>query len=323
MISVIVPNYNSEVFLDDCIKSILCQSYRDFELLIVDDGSTDKSLEILRRWESKDDRINLIAQKNSGASSARNHGIDNAKGEWIVFVDSDDKVNSSYLEDLHKASRQDANIDLCIDGVSVYRDGELTGKREFPSMICGLFDANQLFGEIKLHKYGFSVGKLYRKSIIDSGNLRFDEQVCIAEDMMFMVGYILEAAHHHASKVAFIDKCNYMYNVHPGSLSTSSSPFENEYYSLNEYRNIIRLLVETFSIDKETNETLSAPLAYYTDRCINSIFQKVEQENRLEKLAMLNRNDYKKYKKCNTIYESFLKFLFVHKFWRLYSYLRK
>lgn len=323
MISVIVPNYNSEAFLDECIKSILCQSYRNFELLIVDDGSTDNSLEILRRWESKDDRINLIVQKNSGASSARNHGINLAKGEWIVFVDSDDKVNSSYLEDLHKASKQDAYIDLCIDGVSVCRDGELTEKRGFPSMICALSDANQLFGKMKLHKYGFSVGKLYRKSIIDSGNLRFNERVCIAEDMMFMVGYILETAHHPTSRVAFIDKCNYIYNIHSGSLSTSSSPFENEYYSLNEYRNTIRLLVKTFSINNETNEILSAPLAYYADRCLNSIFQKVEKENRLAKLAMLNRIEYKRYKKCISVYESFLKFLFVHKFWRLYSYLRK
>ena len=101
MISIIIPVYNSDSYLDECIKSVLCQTYKDFELLLIDDGSTDKSLERLRRWESKDDRINLIVQENSGASSARNHGLNEAKGEWVVFIDSDDIVSPNYLLDLH------------------------------------------------------------------------------------------------------------------------------------------------------------------------------------------------------------------------------
>lgn len=324
MISIIIPVYNSESYLDECIKSVLCQTYKDFELLLIDDGSTDKSLEILSSWESKDDRINLIVQENSGASSARNHGLNEAKGEWVVFIDSDDIVSPNYLLDLHEATLKDSSIDLCIDGVSVYRDGKWNEDWRFPEKICSISDAVFLFGEIKLHKYGFSVGKLYRKNIIENNNLRFDVNVCIAEDMMFMVKYIIAASQRTDSKVVFIDKCNYNYYVRQGSLSTSSSDFDKELYSYHEFRNVITQLWEAFNItDIKIKRIMVSPIAFYMDRCLNSIFQQPIASNWNNKLELLDRNDYQKYKRCKTKYESVLKFLFVHRLWFLLRLLWK
>ena len=98
MISIIVPIYNREKYLSECIDSILVQSYSDFEVLLIDDGSTDRSGEICDEYAQKDARIRVFHKENGGVSSARNVGLDNATGEWIAFVDSDDWVGEKYLE---------------------------------------------------------------------------------------------------------------------------------------------------------------------------------------------------------------------------------
>lgn len=96
-ISIIIPVYNSETHLDTCIQSICRQSYTDFELILVDDGSTDRSASICDGYASKDTRIRVLHQANAGVSAARNKGIDNARGEWLTFIDSDDYVEPGYL----------------------------------------------------------------------------------------------------------------------------------------------------------------------------------------------------------------------------------
>lgn len=324
LISVIIPVYNAEKYLEDCICSVLEQSYKEFEVILIEDGSTDCSLEICERLAKKDDRIHVFSQKNSGASAARNRGLDEAIGEWIVFVDSDDKVLSEYLACLYSSTRRDANIDLCIDGVAVYRNGYWTENKNFPNIICDISDVNTIFSEIQLHKYGFSVGKLYRRSIIEKNCLRFDEKVCIAEDLMFMVRYMLAASKKDNSKVCFIEKCNYCYNVHQGSLSTSCSSFENELYSYNEYRNTINQLKVAFNINNSNIEfKMYSPIAYYADRCINAILLRPISLDWKERLDMIDRAEYQKYKRCCTMFESLLKFLFVHRFWYLLLLLRR
>ena len=96
-VSVIVPVYNVEQYLPKCIESILEQDFTDFELLLVDDGSSDSSLEICRMYESKDKRVHVYTQSNSGPSKARNVGIENAQGKYVTFIDSDDYIDSDYL----------------------------------------------------------------------------------------------------------------------------------------------------------------------------------------------------------------------------------
>ena len=114
MISVIVPVYNVEKYLSQCIDSILQQTFREFELILVDDGSTDNSGNICEEYLSKDARIQVIHQKNQGLSAARNHGLDVAKGEYITFVDSDDALSSYYLESLFRGIKDTgASISMC------------------------------------------------------------------------------------------------------------------------------------------------------------------------------------------------------------------
>ena len=132
-ISVIVPVYNEEKYLRRCIDSILAQTFTDFELLLIDDGSKDKSGEICDEYAEKDLRVRAFHKLNGGVSSARNIGLDKARGEWICFVDSDDYVNNIFLEKWQLQS----TVDLIIQGYwNVVNDGK--NKEKVPmEAICG------------------------------------------------------------------------------------------------------------------------------------------------------------------------------------------
>ena len=100
-ISVVIPVYNVEKYLEQCLDSVIAQSFEDIEVICVNDGSTDSSLEILKRYANNDSRIKIISQKNKGAGAARNVGIENAAGEYVYFMDSDDYLNADAFERLN------------------------------------------------------------------------------------------------------------------------------------------------------------------------------------------------------------------------------
>ena len=113
IVSIIVPVFNSEKYIEKCLKSLLAQTYKDLEILVIDDGSKDNSSDVVRQLQLDDQRIKLICQENQGVSSARNKGIEMSKGQYIVFVDSDDYVESNYVEtllDLYEEERGDVAI---------------------------------------------------------------------------------------------------------------------------------------------------------------------------------------------------------------------
>lgn len=126
MISIIVPIYNMEKLLDRCIQSILEQSYQDFELILIDDGSTDRSLELCQKWAEQDSRIIVKHKKNGGQASARNLGLDIAKGDYIGFVDSDDWIDADmYKVLLSNLLQYDADISCCCNSKATVNDNEI------------------------------------------------------------------------------------------------------------------------------------------------------------------------------------------------------
>lgn len=182
-VSIIVPLYNAETTLSKCIESILSLQYRDFELLLINDGSTDSSLEICEEYRRKDPRIRLFVSENRGVSSARNIGLDNASGEWIVFVDSDDMIDPDFLNvqfDADFIVQKFCSIQerTCVEPISPFYSDDRKQISEF-------------FKE-HLHKIIFRVpwGKIYKKSIINENNIRFIINVRLGEDTLFNVGYI-------------------------------------------------------------------------------------------------------------------------------------
>lgn len=187
-ISVIVPVYNVEPYLRQCVDSILNQTFTDFELLLVDDGSTDCSGAICDEYANRDFRVKVFYTVNRGVSAARNLGIDKASAEWVTFVDSDDFVESDYLESLDKGE----SCELSFVGISRYNIDNKSRQVlvKFHSEFIFREQLGKKVVELDLLAVGYACGKLYKKEIIDSNHIRFDERVRIHEDHLFYYDYL-------------------------------------------------------------------------------------------------------------------------------------
>lgn len=194
-ISIIVPIYNAEKYVLKCVESIMKQTYANFELLLVDDGSCDKSLEICKLLEKRDSRINLIQQNNSGVSSARNAGINAANGEYVMFIDADDYIDETFLESaLYIAEKYE--IDFYISGIkmeiwnnnTILKSYDYTITKSERYTVKSLLDAWRIeYPQVCLNG---SWCKLYSKAIIDNYNIRFDEALERDEDTYFNLDFL-------------------------------------------------------------------------------------------------------------------------------------
>lgn len=185
-ISVIVPVYNTEKYLRECVDSILAQTFTDFELLLIDDGSSDNSGIICDDYVAGDSRVRVFHKPNGGVSSARNLGLDNARGEWIVFVDSDDILPEESLSIRFEAASKD-NTDLAIFRANYFGNINFSVGPSNDKTYSDLFQFRTDLPDYYPY-IGTLWDKIYRKNTISL--LRFDETMSLAEDHMFNVSYI-------------------------------------------------------------------------------------------------------------------------------------
>ena len=212
MVSVIVPIYKAEKTLPACVESILAQTYTDFELLLIDDGSPDSCGKLCDEYAQRDSRIRVFHQENGGVSRARNCGMDNMRGEYFVCVDSDDVVEPCYLEDLVTTQENHPEFGHVLCGfycVSRKRSYVLTEEEPLSAVdrkdYMRLSDCVLVQGPC-LH--------LYRAKIVNEHNIRMREDLCLAEDSMFNLDY-LDALEKTA--IGVINKPNYVYQDEDGS----------------------------------------------------------------------------------------------------------
>lgn len=208
-VSIILPVYNSEKSLQKCINSILRQTFADFELIIINDGSTDNSREICENLKNQDNRITVINQENGGVSAARNKGLSVAKGRYIMFCDSDDYVAIDWIEALYNA------ITNAPESLTVCSINQSVGK----SINTDFSSENNHISYFELYKIGLSAytpNKIYNKNIIDENNLTFDVNCSFAEDVKFNCEY-----YNHCKDVFFVNKKLYFYNISDEGLSKS------------------------------------------------------------------------------------------------------
>ena len=205
-ISVVVPIYNSEKYLCNCIDSILCQSFDDFELILVDDGSTDSSASICDNYEKLDNRVNVIHKTNGGVSKARNTGIDVASGKFICFIDSDDSVNSDYLEKLYLAYEND--IDLSIVGYNWIKNNCVTNFTVFNNEPETIIDKNNIMFLYEKVMISAPWCKLYKLDIIKENKLIFPEDLSLGEDLIFNFSYL-----DFVNRIKIINTPLYNYNT--------------------------------------------------------------------------------------------------------------
>lgn len=193
LVSIIIPVYNVEKYLRQCIDSVLNQTYRNIEVILVDDGSKDNSLEICNEYTKKDNRIIVISKQHNGVSDTRNVGIDISSGEYISFVDSDDMIKSEMIEILlremleSKVEMVNCSFEYDYSGHRVPKKSRLpTGIYDVSSLRNSLIDDGTMSGIL----FGSACGVLYKRSIINDYNIRFDITVKYNEDGLFNINYL-------------------------------------------------------------------------------------------------------------------------------------
>lgn len=222
MISVIVPVYKAEKYLHRCVDSILAQSYTDFELLLIDDGSPDNSGTICDEYAAKDSRVRVFHKENGGVCSARNLGLDNAQGEWVTFCDADDYVTPDWLAAYEGAIVE--SVDLAIQGYHII-DGDKTVDKILPSIQGEAVEAKRelIVSLMSQGMYGYLWVKLFRRQLIEQHHIRFDTSSTFREDEQFFSKYL-----EYVTSFKCLDKENYYY-----ILPTSEKEYGGDaYYSL-------------------------------------------------------------------------------------------
>ena len=238
MISVIIPVYNVEKYLDQCIQSVIDQSYTDFECILINDGSTDSSGKICDNWSKIDNRIKVIHQKNQGVSVARNKGIEISQGEYIVFIDSDDWVENYYLSDLMRDDISDLVISgdyIDIDNICLGTNVPLSDRQ-----LNFTFNAiDDIYNLLKSHLLFGPLFKRYKSSIIKGRNIRFNSLYNYGEDLLFVFDYLK-----YVNLINTITRPSYHYRQH--SSETLSKKYRANFFEINYYQYAIirELLIE-------------------------------------------------------------------------------
>lgn len=244
LISIVVPVYKVEPYLAQCIESILRQTYSNFELILVDDGSPDRSGAICDEFAKQDSRIRVIHKKNDGVSKARNIGINRAKGEWLCFVDADDLLDSQYLQKFHE--RIDLDSDYCIQGSFNISEEHITPRWQY-------LDQDFIIGEdvitTDILRNVVPWGKLFRLDIIRDNDITFNEYISRGEDTLFCIDFL-----YHTKKISTIGYSGYYYR-------------RNNSNSLSRRRHDPMQLCQYYAeYEKKMNKlTLRTGSAYYHD----------------------------------------------------------
>lgn len=269
-ISIIVPVYKVEKYLPCCIESILAQSFTDYELLLIDDGSPDRCGEICDEYARKDDRIRVFHQQNLGVSAARNRGLDEARGSYVTFVDSDDWIGEAYLQALYCALPDKVSRGVVIEGVNrVYPDKSIQ-KMPLPgNMKLLASEVYRLMTEYSDGNIGYSASKLYSLSLIKEYHIYFSQELSLLEDMLFMYDYV-----YHADFVVLKDAYHYFYRTahSQDALSVGMKSFSKEYEVFIAYQAKISLFRERYHLSDNHLSKMLRPLICCFHRCILSLY---------------------------------------------------
>jgi len=185
-VSIVIPVYNAEKYLNRCLDSIVNQTYTNLEIILINDGSRDKSLEICNEYQRKDSRFKVITKENGGVSSARNLGIKESTGDVLTFIDSDDWIKSDYIEKSIKFFDR-YNCDLLKTNYSVIDENKEYIRYKYDDNFCKI--SNDRMKEILCVEGMFNCvwATFYKNSIIKNNNMEFDKKFIFGEDLMFQV----------------------------------------------------------------------------------------------------------------------------------------
>lgn len=211
-VSIIIPIYNVEKYISLCIESVLNQSFRDYEVLLINDGTPDNSILIAHELVKHDDRFIFLNKKNGGLPSARNLGLDHASGDYIVFLDSDDYIDKTFIEKMYHTIRQE-NADVCVCDMHYIKDNTII--RTTNVNVKQYYTKNDYL--LTLNSIpAFACAKIYKKSLFQ--NLRYDENVKTYEDSHFTFRVI------YGKKITQVKEALLYYVQREGSITQTISP---------------------------------------------------------------------------------------------------
>lgn len=273
-ISIIVPVYNAEETLNRCIDSIINQTYTNWELLLINDGSNDNSGNICDEYVTRDKRIKVFHKNNEGASSARNLGLDNVSGDWITFCDSDDFVYPEWLNNYVENISDD--IELICQGfecdkilIDELKDTRIFGLNYKGDVKEGVLQLN------KIYSLGYTVVKLFRRNIIESNKLRFDVSYNYWEDQEFCFKYFS-----CIKNIVCTDKVGYFY-----FLPNWKQKYHNKNNMFYLYKSLYNSLIKLF--DGETNDMV----VKFLDDYIAVVLALYKEKNKSGKKYLKNFRD--------------------------------
>lgn len=273
--SIIIPVYNKAFYLNACINSVIKQTYENLEIIIINDGSSDNSLEICEKFREIDRRIQLINQHNQGVSVARNKGIESANGEWIYFLDADDYLELNAFENFAKEIKLNNQIDLIEFGTKKWKDGVFIDQR-IPSKKQIFTDSSKLILENELKPFSACL-HLIKKELLINNDIQFDEDLKYNEDMLFMYKVFL-----NSQKTLVLDKS--FYNIVFSNNSATRSKVKkiqlinNLQYvkKLIDYTNQKKMTNQLISDIRKTPNYFFVSFVFYEDACKDlSEFQKL------------------------------------------------
>jgi glycosyltransferase involved in cell wall biosynthesis len=240
-ISIIIPLYNKRDYITGCLRSVLSQDYRDIEVVVVDDGSTDGSADEVSAIA--DPRLRVVSIPNSGVANARDVGIENARGEYLLFVDADDHVAPGYLDDLAATVAADSGIDLIIFGLTkVYPDGRKTALAPSYDGIVPKADyLGSFMAEMAAKEgiYGYVPNKMVRRRLVMDGGIRFNPKHKLAEDLDFWL-----SVYDAAGTTCFLANVGYQYRQ---SVANSS------FLLSGQSRNVIEIWLKCHRVTSKYN----------------------------------------------------------------------
>lgn len=260
LVSIIIPVYNVEEYLPKCIESICSQTYLNWELILVNDGSKDASGEICDQYAQKDARIKVVHKHNAGVSSARNRGMELAKGEYICFIDSDDYVDATFLDDFQTKQYV---TDFYISGAYYDVHGKPYSCVKYKEQFCeSINQIRDTFFSQQLYSNGYPWGKLYRSKIIKDNHLVFDESLSIHEDHNFVFAYFALA-----KSVFVTSSAGYHYLVFETfgrKLSSKSQTYKQLIMASDLFRKNVDVLKDKWRLSKDEYMLLIRGFVYST-----------------------------------------------------------
>lgn len=267
VVSIIIPVYNAEANLHDCLTSVLNQSYRNIEVILINDGSTDLSGEICDDYAKTDSRLKVIHQENSGPSYARNTGINRAVGDYVQFVDSDDWIEPTMTRKLVEAMNQNVRLIIC-GYTSISRNND---KTSFIPAIEGVYQKSEFmlhFGNLYKHILLPSpCNKLYDAALIRDYDIRFSESLTMGEDLLFNIDYL-----NHCHRINIIPDS--LYNYRLASNNSLTRNFNKDLFQNQQtlYQDVREFLIKNNCYTSENKYYLNVIYANSIVNCLTNLF---------------------------------------------------